>query len=111
MTLRQTLGADIHRVYEQLEALLDKEDGVVTFFDGERVVTYTQGFALSASQLELLGVELERTLRNGVGRQAAGGANKRRNHEGNQRARDGDRVDRHGGGAVERVFRLARKSA
>jgi hypothetical protein len=110
MTLRETFGGDVRRIHELLETLLDKEDGVLAFFDGGRVVTYAQGFGISASQLELLGVELERAFRNGVGTPARH-ANKRRNRERNQRARDGDRVNRDRHGVVERVFQLARKTA
>jgi len=68
MTLRESLGCDVRHLYEQVEALLDREDGIVALFDGGRVVTYAQGFGASASQLEFLGVELERALRNVVGR-------------------------------------------
>jgi hypothetical protein len=110
MTLREAFGGDVQRIHALVETLLDKEDGVLAFFDGGRVVTYAQGFGISASQLELLGVELERALRAAVG-QPAGGAGRRRNREGNQRARDGDRVDRDGRGVVDRVFRLAGKAA
>ena len=110
MTLRETFGGDVRRIHELLETLLDKEDGVLAFFDGGRVVTYAQGFGISASQLELLGVELERTFRNGVGPPARH-ANNRRNRESNQRARDGDRINRDRHGVVERVFQLARKTA
>jgi hypothetical protein len=67
MTLRESLGGDVRRIYEQLDALLDSEDGVVALFDGGRVVTYAHGFGASASQLEFLGVELERALHTVVG--------------------------------------------
>ena len=64
MTLRQSLGGDVRRVYEQVDALLDREDGLLVLFDGARMVTYTQGFGVSPCQLELLSVECERAVRN-----------------------------------------------
>lgn len=67
MTLRESLGDDVQRIHEQVDALLDREDGILALFDGGRVVSYAQGFGVSASQLELLSVELERALRNVVG--------------------------------------------
>jgi hypothetical protein len=71
MTLRESLGGDVRRVYDQVDALLDSEDGFLVFFDGGRMVSYTQGFGVSPCQLELLSVELERAVRNVVGRQPA----------------------------------------
>jgi hypothetical protein len=111
MTLREVLGPDVQRLHEQLDALLDREDVVLAFFNGSRVVTYAHGFGVAPSQLELLGVELERTLRAAVGRRAANRAGKRRSHDGNQRDRTGDGVDRDGHGALGRVLRLASKIA
>ena len=106
MTLRESLGVDVQRIYEQVDALLDKEDGIVALFDGGRVVTYAQGFGVSASQLELLGVEVERALRNAVG-QPANSITKRRNRERNQRCRRGDRVDGDRRSRADGVLRLA----
>jgi len=108
MTLRESLGYDVRRVYEQIDALLDREDGIVALFDGGRVVTYAQGFDASASQLEFLGVELERALNNVVGARAIN--NRRRRREGNERARGGGlysnrELRAHG------VLQLARKIA
>jgi hypothetical protein len=111
MTLRQSLGGDVRRIHEQLDALLDKEDGILAFFDGGRVVTYAQGFGISASQLELLCVELERALRNGVGRQPTSSTSKRRNRERNQGVRNRDGVNRDHRGPADRVLRLASKTA
>ena len=108
MTLRESLGNDVRRVYEQVEALLDREDGIVALFDGGRMVTYAQGFGISASQLEFIGVELERIVRDGVGRPARR-ARRRRNREGNQGARNGDDVGGSHRGAADEVLRLARK--
>ncbi len=109
MTLRESLGGDVRRIYEQVEALLDKEDGVVALFDGGRVVTYAQGFGASASQLELLGVELERALHNVVGGRLIKKARRRR--ERNQRDRHAGDVngDRHR--RAHRVLQLANKVA
>ena len=67
MTLRKMLGNDVERVHEQLESLLDSGDGLITLFDGRRMVIYTQGFIASPCQLELLGVEIERLVRSVVG--------------------------------------------
>lgn len=68
MTLRQALGGDVRRIHEQVDALLDREDAILALFDGGRVVSYSHGFGVSASQLELIGVELERALRSAIGR-------------------------------------------
>jgi hypothetical protein len=111
MTLREALGHDVRRIYAQVAALLDREDGVLALFDGNRVVTYANGFEVSASQLELLGVELERAFRSAAGRGPAAGAGRRRRHEVDQGDRIGNRVDRSGDGAAGRVLRLARKIA
>ena len=111
MTLRESLGGDAQRIHEQVDALLDRQDGVLILFDGNRVVTYGKGFGVSASQLELLSVELERALRNGVGRWPTQSANKRRNRGQNQSFRHGDRIgmDRHDPSGP--VLQLARKIA
>lgn len=111
MSLRQTLGLDVGRFYEQLDELLDREDVVLAYFDGHRVVTYMHGFEVSASQLELLGVELERTVRAAVGIAPATRAGKRRRHELHQGNRNDGGVDRNGDGAAGRVLRLAGKVA
>jgi hypothetical protein len=63
MTLRDSLadaGRDIH---EQIERLLDSEDGLIILAGGQRVVSYGRGFALSAAQLELLAQDVERLIR------------------------------------------------
>ena len=111
MTLRESLGGDVQRIHELVDALLDREDGILALFDGGRVVSFAQGFGVSASQLELLGVELERALRNVVGRPPAHGAKRRRNREGNQRGRPGNRVDGDVRNPVDGVLRLAGKVA
>ena len=71
MTLRESLGGDVQRIYEQIDALLDSEDGVMVLFDGNRMLSYTQGFSVSPCQLEWLSVELEMAVRNLVGREPA----------------------------------------
>ena len=111
MTLRESLGGDVQRVHERVDALLDSEDVVLVLYDGGRVVTYAQGFGVSASQLELLGVEVERALRNVVGRQPANSGLKRRNRERNQRTRHHDGVSGDGRDPVGRVLRMASKIA
>ena len=108
MTLRESLGDDVQRIYEQLDALLDREDGIVALFDGGRVVTYAQGFGASASQLEFLGVELERALRHVVGRPIRKGRRQRDKDQGDRRGGDVNR-DRHR--AARGVLQLANKIA
>lgn len=39
MTLRQGLGPDIQRLYEQIDVLLDSEDAIITLADGHRTIT------------------------------------------------------------------------
>jgi hypothetical protein len=63
VTLRQRLGGDERRVHEQLDALLDSEDGIILLADTQRAVSYAQGFALSPAQLELLTFDIERAIR------------------------------------------------
>ena len=108
MTLRESLGGEGRRIHDLLDALLDREDGVLVFFDGSRVVTYAEGFDVSASQIELLGVELERALRKAVGRRRA---RRKGNHERHQGMVDVDRVDGNHHGLVDGVLQLASKVA
>ena len=109
MTLREALGADVQRIYEQVDALLDREDGVVALFDGGRVVTYAQGFGASASQLEFLGVELERALHSVVGRRASRkGRKHRERNEGDRRGRG---INRDRDRPADGVLQLANKIA
>lgn len=63
MTLRESLGGDVRHIHEQVDALLDREDGLLVLFDGARMVSYTQGFGVSPCQLELLSADLERAVR------------------------------------------------
>ena len=86
MTLRESLGRDVQRVHEQVDALLDREDGLLLLFDGGRMVSYTEGFGVSPDQLELLSVELERAVRNVVGGQTTTSPRHWRNREGTNEA-------------------------
>ena len=81
MTLRESLGPSASHVHEQVDALLDREDSLVVLFDGDRMVSYTHGFGVSADQLELLSVELERAVRDVVGRQPGTSTKGPRNRE------------------------------
>ena len=108
MTLRESLGGDVRRIHDLIETLLDREDGVLVFFDGSRVVTYAEGFGVSASQLELLGVELERALHKAIGRRRPG---RKGNHERHQGMVDVDRVDGNDHGPAHAVLQLASKVA
>ena len=104
MTLRDSLGGDVQRIYEQVDALLDSEDGVLVLFDGSRTLSYTQGFGVSPCQLELLSVEIERALRNVVGRPPA---KERRERRAREKSKQED--DRRGGTVLFRQH-LARHS-
>ena len=81
MTLRGMLGSDVHRIQEQIDDLLDREDGLIVLFDGSRMVSYSQGFGVSPCQLELLTVEIERAVRNVIGGQSLTNRRNRRNRE------------------------------
>ena len=63
MSLRRTLGATVPRVHEQVESLLDSEDAMLILVGDSRAVSYMHGFGLSSDQLELLALEIERTVR------------------------------------------------
>ena len=63
MSIRQALGGDAERLHAVLDELLDSEDAVLVLFDGRRAVNYVNGFGLSPCQLELMAVEIERTVR------------------------------------------------
>jgi hypothetical protein len=63
MTLREALGGDVGRLHQLLETLLDRQDAVILLFDGDRAVSYFNGFGLSPSQHEFLALEIEQTLR------------------------------------------------
>ena len=67
MTLRKKLGADVGRVHEQVDALLDREDAIIVLVDGLRAINYAHGCGVSPSQLELLALEIEKAVRSIVG--------------------------------------------
>jgi len=68
MTLRQALGDDAHKIQEVVDQLLDGEDSLILLIDGQRAISYAEGFGLSPCQLELVTTELERAVRAVVGR-------------------------------------------
>lgn len=111
MTLRESFGGDVQRIHELVDALLDREDGILALFDGGRVVSFAHGFGVSASQLELLSVELERALRNAVGARPTNETKGRRNRERNHASRRGDGGDGDSRRSVDGVLRLASKVA
>ena len=63
MTLRQRLGPDVQRIYEQVDDLLDSEDAILILADAHRAIHYARGFGLFACQHELLAVEIDRSIR------------------------------------------------
>jgi hypothetical protein len=67
MSLREMLGADVDRVHEQVDAMLDSEDAMIVLVDGSRAISYAQGFGTSPDQLELLALEIERAVRSVAG--------------------------------------------
>ena len=69
MTLRKMLGDNERVVHQQVDALLDSAEGLIVLFDGDRMVSYSAGFGAAPCQLELLTVEIERSVRNVVGGQ------------------------------------------
>jgi len=81
MTLRARLGSEVDLIQEQIDDLLDREDGLIVLFDGSRMVSYSQGFGVSPCQLELLTVEIERAVRNVIGGQSLTNRGNRRNRE------------------------------
>jgi hypothetical protein len=67
MSLRTMLGADVDRVHEQVDALLDSEDAMILLIDGSRAINYANGFGISPSQLEFLALDIERAVRSVAG--------------------------------------------
>jgi hypothetical protein len=63
VTLRQRLGADVQRIHELVDDLLDSEDAIIILADGHRAIHYARGFGLSACHHELLAVEIDRAIR------------------------------------------------
>ena len=81
MSLRGMLRGNVQHIQEQIDDLLDREDGLIVLFDGSRMVSYSQGFGVSPCQLELLAVEIERAIRNVIGGQSLTNRRNRRNRE------------------------------
>jgi hypothetical protein len=63
VTLRQRLGPDVQRIYDQVDDLLDSEDAIIILADEHRAIHYARGFGLSACQHELLAAEIDRSIR------------------------------------------------
>ena len=63
MTLRDTLGSDAERVHDQVNKLLDAEDGIIILIGPRQVTSYGNGFGLSSCQLELLSSQIEGAVR------------------------------------------------
>jgi hypothetical protein len=63
VTLREALGADVRRVHELVDHLLDSDDSLIVLLDGHRAISYGAGFGLSPCQLELMAVDIERAVR------------------------------------------------
>ena len=96
MTLRNARGGDVQDVFKEVDDLLDSDDALIVLFDGRRMVSYTHGFAASPSQLELLSVEIERSVRNAVGVKSTTKKRDRRIREESNEIRDrGDRARFH----------------
>jgi hypothetical protein len=80
MSLRAMLGSEVEHIQEQIDDLLDREDGLIVL-DGSRLVSYSQGFGVSPCQIELLTVEIERAVRSVIGGQSPTNRRNRRNRE------------------------------
>jgi len=121
MTLRQALGDDAHKIQEVVDQLLDGEDSLILLIDGQRAISYAEGFGLSPCQLELLTIEIERAVRAVVGpaikerrrgERVGGGSGRQSGHVADcstGSGRPGNRANR--GGAAGSVLRLAGKAA
>lgn len=77
MSLRHVLGADVGRVHEQVDALLDREDAIIVLVDRSRAINYASGFGLSPSQLEWLALEIEGAVRRAAGPVISNSADRR----------------------------------
>jgi hypothetical protein len=78
MSLRTQLGGETNRVHELVDELLDGEDTLLVLIDGRRAISYAAGFGLSASQLELVAIEVERVVRAITGKAPIAERKKRR---------------------------------
>ena len=75
MTLRQRLGPDVQRIYDQVDDLLDSEDAIIILADAHRAIHYARGFGLSACHHELLAVQIDRAIRGVTGPNQSKSAN------------------------------------
>ena len=57
MTLRHTLGFHANRVHEQIDEVLDGEDGIIILVGPRQATSYCLGFGLFGCQLELLALK------------------------------------------------------
>jgi hypothetical protein len=116
MTLRNGLGGSVRDLFDEVNSLLDSEDALIVLFDGRRTVTYSHGFAASPSQIELLGVEIERSMRRAVGRQSTDRKDRRNRDKGNEigdrgnGAGDDQHLRRADGGSHNRVADIGDQS-
>ena len=97
MTLRKALGRDAHRVHELVDQLLDAKDAVIVLVDGRRALSYAEGFGLSACQLELLTIEMERAVRVVAGRGSTDGSEGRTRREKTDDSGSSARIRQHPG--------------
>jgi hypothetical protein len=111
MTLRESLGGDVQRIYEQVDRLLDQDHALLVFIEGERLVSYANGFGASPCQLELLAIEVERALRTIIGRSLTKVKRKRRSSEDIQSSRSDDDVNGDRRCSAGRLLRMAGKTA
>jgi hypothetical protein len=49
MTLRKVLGDDERVVHQQVDDLLDRDDGLIVLSDGDRMTSYSAGFGVTLS--------------------------------------------------------------
>jgi hypothetical protein len=73
--LRRGLGADVQRIYEQIDGLLGSKDAIIILADGHHAIHYARGFRLSACHHELLAVQVERAIRGVTGANQSKSAN------------------------------------
>jgi hypothetical protein len=113
MALREVLGDDVRVVHEHVDNLLDSEDALMVFIDGDRAVSYGHGFAASPSQLEFLALEIERAVRRVVGPSTRARRNRKDRNEGIEGREhcDGRRTHRRGRRASGPVLRVAEQNA
>ena len=56
-------GGDDHRVRTLVDACLGSDDSIVVLIDRTRAISFMKGFGQSPCQLELLGTQVERFVR------------------------------------------------